>query len=233
MQHYFLRENVFFCIVDNHCVFLDLRNDQYLCLEPKKTAIFKAFFGKKSQNTSKEEIKKLADELFFQELITLHPNNHEILATAPPQKPVKDLIGYDIGKKPKIHLGHILCFLIAATSSKIRLKHQPLDKIIARVKKKKAHYHKKNRIQKIPFNRLKELVEIFNRLRPLLFTAQNQCLYDALSLNAFLNKYHIYPDMVFGVKMGPFAAHCWVQYNDVILNDTVAMTLLQTPIMVV
>lgn len=233
MQHYFLRENVFFCIVDDHCVFLDLRNDQYSCLEPEQTAIFKAAFGENNQDISREEIKKLTDELFCQNLITPHPNNPDILATAPPQKPAKDLIGYDIGKKPKIRLGHIFRFLAAAISCKIRLKHQPLDKIIARIKKKKASYHKKNRTSKASFNKLKELVEVFNHLRPLLFTAQNQCLYDALALSAFLNKYHIYPDMVFGVKMGPFSAHCWVQHDDIVLNDIVAMTLLQTPIMVV
>ena len=233
MQQYFLRENVFFCIVDNHCVFLDLNKDQYFCLEPEKTALFTAIFGENTQDISQEKIKELTDELFFQDLITLHPNNSDILATAPPQKPVKDLIGYDIGKKPKIHLGHILRFLAAATSYKIRLKHQPLDKIIFRVKRKKAHHHQKSIPPKAYSHKLKELVEVFNRLRPLLFTAQNQCLYDALVLTAFLNKYGIYPDMVFGVQMGPFSAHCWVQHNDVVLNDVVAMTLLQTPIMVV
>ncbi|GAD58270.1 hypothetical protein MBEBAB_0520 [Brevundimonas abyssalis TAR-001] len=39
--------------------------------------------------------------------------------------------------------------------------------------------------------------------------------------------------MVFGIKLVPFGAHCWVQAGETVLNDTVDNVSEYTPIMVV
>ena len=232
MKKYFLSEDVFVCTVDNHCVFVDLIKDQYLCLETEKTDVFESMFtaGNKDIDTTCQE--ELAQELVDRKLITQHPNGRDQLTPPAVKRPTRDLIGYDIGQKPSIRIGHVLHFLSAATATTIRLRRQPLHRVISRVRQRKLKLSQPPHAQEVSFRQLKDLVEIYNRLRPLLFTAQNHCLYDALTLTEFLNKYRVYPDMIFGVKMGPFAAHCWVQLDDTVLNDSVALTLLQTPIMV-
>ena len=47
----------------------------------------------------------------------------------------------------------------------------------------------------------------------------------------FLAIYRIYPMWVFGVKMGPFGAHCWVQDGAFVYNDTIAHTGSFQPVM--
>lgn len=51
------------------------------------------------------------------------------------------------------------------------------------------------------------------------------CRFRSLVLMNYLTRSGIAPDWVFGVRLCPFSAHCWVEYNGVILNedsDTVA-----------
>jgi hypothetical protein len=45
------------------------------------------------------------------------------------------------------------------------------------------------------------------------------CLPDSLTLMQFLAWHRTEGTLVFGVKLDPFAAHCWVQAGDVVLND--------------
>jgi len=45
------------------------------------------------------------------------------------------------------------------------------------------------------------------------------CLFDSLALMRFLLTRGIRADLVFGVRSRPFAAHCWVEVDGVILDD--------------
>ena len=60
-----------------------------------------------------------------------------------------------------------------------------------------------------------------------------KCLHDSLALLEFLARHGIFPDWVFGVRARPFVAHCWVQYEDMVFNDTVEHVTGYIPIMVV
>jgi hypothetical protein len=79
----------------------------------------------------------------------------------------------------------------------------------------------------------RQLVESFIRFRVFAFSSRNECLFDSLALLEFLARYDIHPDWIFGVQTRPFAAHCWVQSDDVVFNDTVENVSVYTPIMVV
>ena len=59
------------------------------------------------------------------------------------------------------------------------------------------------------------------------------CLQDSLGLLDYLAARRAFPDLVFGVKLAPFAAHCWVQANGVVLNETIDTASAYTPILVV
>jgi hypothetical protein len=45
------------------------------------------------------------------------------------------------------------------------------------------------------------------------------CLFDSLALMRFLLARGVRADLVFGVRSRPFAAHCWVEVDGVILDD--------------
>jgi hypothetical protein len=80
---------------------------------------------------------------------------------------------------------------------------------------------------------VQELVAAFAFLRPYFFAAKDACLFDALALSEFLAAYRIHPRWVFGVQARPFAAHCWLQLNGVVLNDTLDHVRRYAPIMIV
>lgn len=62
---------------------------------------------------------------------------------------------------------------------------------------------------------------------------QDQCLRRSLGLIELLNRHRFYPNLVIGVRMKPFEAHAWVQWDEMVLNDEVDQVLRYTPILVV
>jgi hypothetical protein len=82
------------------------------------------------------------------------------------------------------------------------------------------------------FSNALELVQVFRRLRSLVFSEKNRCLFNALSLVYFLRRYGHFPYFVIGVKTAPFAAHSWVQQEQVVLDGDPASICHFVPILV-
>lgn len=61
---------------------------------------------------------------------------------------------------------------------------------------------------------------------------QGRCLYRAYTLRRFLRAGGLDARWVFGVRTWPFAAHCWLQIDDLLLDDDLDRVGLYTPIMV-
>jgi hypothetical protein len=61
---------------------------------------------------------------------------------------------------------------------------------------------------------------------------QGRCLMRAAMLRTFLvRRGHPAPHWVFGVSTYPFAAHCWLQWGDMALDDQVGRLVRYTPIL--
>lgn len=75
-------------------------------------------------------------------------------------------------------------------------------------------------------------VRAFEHAR-LLRTAADRCLPRSIALALCLAARGCRAQVVIGVKLAPFAAHCWAQSGDEVLNDTAAEVRRYTPIMVV
>ena len=73
----------------------------------------------------------------------------------------------------------------------------------------------------------------FLRLRPLVYSSRNKCLYDCLVLLEFLVRFDVFPTLVIGVTTFPFKAHCWLQHGTLVLTDYAEHTRAYTPILVV
>ena len=71
----------------------------------------------------------------------------------------------------------------------------------------------------------------FDRMS-LLLGAYDRCLARSFALARYLTARNVACDLVFGVSMDPFAAHCWVQHDGVILNDHLDHVRTFTPILV-
>jgi hypothetical protein len=71
----------------------------------------------------------------------------------------------------------------------------------------------------------------FERLRPWV-PKSGRCLPNSLMLMSFLRRHGVPAQIVVGVRSFPFEAHCWIQHNGVVLNDTVEHVSWYVPIAV-
>jgi hypothetical protein len=76
-----------------------------------------------------------------------------------------------------------------------------------------------------------ELFRVFRWLRLWSYTAAGACLFDSLVASEFFLRHRIPTTLYLGVQSKPFGAHAWVQWHDVVVNDTVENVRRYTPIM--
>lgn len=234
MPPYYLRKNTFCCLANGHLVFLDLETDKYLCLDQEKSRICPDLWtDKPHQNQGDpmdDALNTIAQALLEQRLIT--QNQDKSAAPCPPTLPKasETLLTLNSPSKADITFGHFLSFLKAAFVATYRLRFQSLKQVVTHVNERRTKHEKLLH----PYNNEKAriLVNSFTMLRPLL-PSRGQCLFNALALIEYLASYDIFPNWVFGVRMAPFIAHCWVQNKDVVFNEPLDHIASLTPIMVV
>jgi hypothetical protein len=239
MAQHALADHVFVCVNGEHLVLLDLKEDRYWALEAAQTAGLgplvpgwpvKAPEGTAGRAGLSDETTEAIDVLKGRGLLTegIPPGKDATPVTA--IKAAKELTS-DTETSAGPSQGSWLAFFVASTFAKFALRTWPFERVIQRVRHRKQLMASKAGLSDI--ERTRKLVEAFARYRVFLFSSKNECLHDSLALIEFLARYGIYPDWVFGVQTRPFAAHCWVQQEDVVFNDTVEHVGGYTAIMVV
>lgn len=77
------------------------------------------------------------------------------------------------------------------------------------------------------------LLSAFRRYRTFVYTAHDECLFNALVLTHFLHHYSVPATLVIGVRAKPFYAHAWVQVANVVVDDRLEYVLRFKPILAV
>ncbi len=80
--------------------------------------------------------------------------------------------------------------------------------------------------------RLDKIVRAY-ALTDLFYSAHDRCLAKSIALFATLRRSGIDGRLILGVTARPFAAHCWVQLDDMVLNGDMDLIHLFTPILVI
>jgi len=62
------------------------------------------------------------------------------------------------------------------------------------------------------------------------YPAKRRCVQDSLALMTCLWRRHFDAELYFGVRLDPFAAHCWVQSGDLLLTDPAASVAEFSPV---
>lgn len=237
--NYYLRENTFVCLAGRHYVILDLLADKYLRVEKgdfEPLAQWTNLSGQLSMyphgpgnGALTDESRILLSELLARGLLTENLDQANAGLEESVAIPVQTLM-WDVESTDLIHcLRHVFSFMASAKVAADWLR-QPIWKTVNRIierKRRRAHLSARFNI-----DRTRALISIFCRLRPF-YNRQYLCLFDSLALLIFLAKYDMFPTWVFGVQSEPFAAHCWVQHGEFVLNDTVDRVAVYTPLMAV
>jgi hypothetical protein len=69
------------------------------------------------------------------------------------------------------------------------------------------------------------------RLSRLIASPLDRCLPRSLAAAHGLLDRDIVPELVFGVRLQPFAAHCWVRHGQVLVNESLDQVRNFTPIL--
>ena len=244
MARYGLAHHVFVCSSEEYVVVLDLQQDRYFTLDAGRTAALGPVLpgwptpaagadpGSNSSAAPQLTVDAAAEPLLRQGWLLEVPAAAAKEATpvrAP--APETELLSGAEHASSRIGARALLTFVLASVLAKLALRFWRFDRVIRRVAARKAA--RPGAAAPCDLGRARQLVEVFGRLRVFLFSHQEKCLQDSLALLEFLARYGIFPDWVFGVRARPFVAHCWVQYEDLVFNDTVEHVTGYIPIMVV
>lgn len=234
---YFLSEHAFICIDRRYCVFLDLRSDRYLAvakstmdrLAPYLTGWPDGSLPVPGHPLASDPA-SLAQDFLSMGLLTT--SVHRGKPVRPQQIPQpRDSI---VTELPRLSLLSTLRFAAAVARSMLwahsRLSHHSLMSTIQAVMDGRGKFGSLR--PGINAHRASSLVAAFNSWRPL-HSRPNACLFECLSILHLLAQFRIFPSWVFGVIPEPFQAHCWLQHDTVVLNDSLSHVSDYTPILLV
>lgn len=243
-SRYLLSKHAFVCLADGIFVFLDLRTDQYSCLERQHTRPFAKAIGlldvlpEATDETGDETdgetymtgsaISGVLADLQSSGLITLDPVVGVPASLIPEPTELTELSGYAIGESPKIRAGHVISFFRALIIVRTMLRFASIKRIVTRVRRRKARHAKHRETDP---DKIAAMVETYKILKPLFVTVKDKCLYNSFFLIEFLARYRIYPSWYFGVRFNPFYAHCWIQDDDILYDDFIVSVCENHPIM--
>jgi hypothetical protein len=223
---YRLRDGLSFCWIDGHAIFLDIRTDRYFRLSDSMEAVFTAFTDGRNSEAGSAALAK-------NNILTTEPRiegNDGALPATPPARSVLEQPGL-LGSISLPVLLEVSALVLAARRAlKTRALADVMDRFV-RYRWKCAEAPSAQPAT-VPADLIFEVAKSFNRAR-LYVPVKTSCLLDSLSMAKFLSRRRIVPSIVFGVTRDPFAAHCWVQVGDVVMNDTVGNVTAHTPIRIV
>jgi hypothetical protein len=222
---YLLPRHVYLSITEGGCVLLDVRRDQYIGvtldqIEHVRTA---------NANGAHREC-PICNELVAHGLLTTGAEGKSLEPTVL-RAPTVELADPERLPRGKVQGSHVRNFARAYLSAVVSLRLLSFEKMLDRVRRRNDCY--RTAMPPVNVERVSDLTGIFRRLTPLFYASRDRCLFDSLVRLNFLALYGLFPNWVFGVRIAPFSAHCWVQLDEFLFDGFASYVHNYTPIMVV
>lgn len=222
---YRLREGLSYCQIDSEVIFLDIQSDPYFRLSHSMETAFTAFIegGQNSEaeyaSLTRNNILTVASQVDGSDASqpTIPPPIHSAFELSDPSSSLNLLLLLEVAT------------LVLATWWV--LKSRRLEYVMENLIRYRRKHGGKRSLQAATLSTplICDAANSFNRAR-LYVPVTTSCLLDSIALTKFLSRRRIDPSLVLGVTHAPFAAHCWVQVGDTVLNDTVGNVTAHTPI---
>jgi hypothetical protein len=230
MRSYFLPPHVHFCQRGDAFVFLDLKQDDYMLVNGPAAAALKMLTLQPARilTAADQHLHDDLLELIQGGLLITESNTGRTLAPTHASIAVECLVERQALRDVSVTPGQVVNFVAACTVAKASLRWRKIEDTVMSV----ANRKKKHSSEPFDAECARHLTAVFLKLRSF-FPANYLCLFDSLALLEFLAKYRVFPDWVFGVRLEPWAAHCWVQYQHRTLNEDAEEAANYTPIMTI
>ena len=205
------------CIAADHVVLLDVRQDRYFLVPGALASLVTDWLRSAEPAAPPQAFAALMRESGILE-------EGEACAAAPVAKTVTIPVTLEMSTPPA-RVGPVSRLDIAKTigSTRIALRLLPLASVLCRYRDRPVA----NRREGVDPVALAHRFTSARRFSPL----TRQCLRDSLALGTWLKDQGVAPTLVFGVAAPAFSAHCWVQQDAAILNDSFDRVSRFTPIL--
>lgn len=226
MDEYLLPPCVHCCRLGAAFVFLDLTQDDYTLI-PGDAAVALSVLASQPEQLTEAHAHSLK-ELVAAGLLTTRSGEGRRFTTTRMNFAAESLLDSEWNDELNVSATHVWNFIAACTTAAVRLKTRPIESTVTRVARRKA----RRGTTDLDMERADQLTAVFRRLRAL-FPFNYLCLFDSLALIEFLARYDLFPTWIFGVRLAPWAAHCWVQHGAVAFNEDIEEAAHYTQIMAI
>ncbi|MBJ7483472.1 lasso peptide biosynthesis B2 protein [Brevundimonas sp.] len=204
----FLKSGVHAVVVGEDLALIDLDADAYLCLPGGAV-------GVRTENGAVLQLSGPTEAAIVEAGLTA--DRGRAPARIPPPLPVKTII-HDT--PTRVSFGQIVKGCGAVWDVRRALRSTGLHPILAVAPA---------RDNAAIAGKVADAARAFWRIAPWL-PQEGECLVRSALLMSYLRRSGLSADWVFGIRLWPFSAHCWVQIDDVCLNDDVERLAAYTPI---
>lgn len=213
-MEYHLPRHVSFAALGNRVVFLDLNADRYFLLRGADAAAVIAADSKASEPVERLIARGL-----------LHAGTGQIVRPVDAVAPTAGALEASEadGSLPLAEL------LYHRAEAAMLLRVLGLQKTLAWTRRHRRRLLARHRDLVDPRTEASRLARGFARSR-LFLPAARLCVPDSLALARSIWRRGIDADLYFGVRLEPFAAHCWLQHDDVLLSDPLNFVADYTPV---
>ncbi|MGN6227487.1 MAG: lasso peptide biosynthesis B2 protein [Dyella sp.] len=222
---YRLNDDLSCCVVDDSLIFLDVARDRYFSLTGPLGEALRRLQAQESVDPT------LINELIERGILTEVADPVPDPTPASIQLPARSAIEQDHDACERLSAAAVLevSAFVWSTRRKLRTRSfkANLDEAIAyRERKTEPSKNEKSLPSEQSLLRAAWQFTQARRYVPI----DPICLLDSLSMLRFLSRRALRAHIVFGVTAEPFAAHCWVQAGDIVLNETLSDAIAHTPI---
>ncbi|QPI72228.1 lasso peptide biosynthesis B2 protein [Sphingobium sp. Cam5-1] len=216
-----LRDGISFCRVGDRTIFLDILADRYFCLSQAAERSFMDLVESGAQQEDEHLRGLVARGLLIPSSSSAAPH-----PGGPVRVPQASML--DLSLPPPGFTGTISA-LSCLAAARLRLKMAGFGRTLSWLSARKARLP---RSRAIPDGQADRIAAGFASAAR--FSSQfDNCLAHSIAMASHMIAKGLLPQVVLGVQLGPFSAHCWVQYGDRLVNDRFDMVRTFTPILVI
>lgn len=219
---YVLREGTTFCRIGERIVFLDIPSDRYFCLTPPAERSFRQLVDDGPPQPDEPHLLRfLAQGLLIATPEPIRP--HACHLARIPEISILDTVAH---LPASIATAGALTKLV---SVRMHLRLMGLGRTLSWISRRKTRLPDARQGQQTS---LAQLMAGFVAAAHIT-SISDDCLAHSLAVAAKMIGHGIAPEIVLGVKLGPFSAHCWVQHEANLVNDRFDVVRNFTPIAVI
>jgi hypothetical protein len=223
-MRYRLREDVSFCVIGGQTVFLDLERDRYYAIPQRANDAFERL------RSSGSSIDK--DVFALESLVAAHLLLPAVAGDGPicEPRPIPPAVSLFEAMQDIRYASRLPAVAFSLAITRWRMSRRPLIASIRHLQLRKMQEAIDE--TQAAVSTVSEIAAAF-AASAVITASHDLCLWRSLALADCLSRRGLRPDLIVGVKLRPFGAHCWVQHGSVVLNDRLDNVRNFAPILVV